>query len=338
MAIRIFHMLVMLAVPAAGDVADKPIPAVFADAAPAVVKIYGASLGRQQGYGTGTLVSADGLILTQYSILLTSSSIRVVLQDGRRFDAKLVREDDARKLALIKIDADGLTFLTPTASDGVMLGDTVLGLGNWFKIAEGQEPVSLTRGMFSIKTRVDTRRLAQEYEYQGPVLVYDAITANPGAAGGPLLDHNGHFIGLIGTIVESAYTNTRINYAVPGEDLIAFLGSEKSVPIAANSDAPQALGTKTHSSAGRADFGIVLSKLGHRQVSAFVEKVRKDSPAAKAGIKTDDLIMVIDGHRIGSTEDYQKTMALLIPGQRVQVILKRGEQVLTMDVVVGSHP
>src|SRR5262245_56304568 len=101
---------------------------IFARSAPAVVKIYGASLGRQQGYGTGTLVSADGQIITQKSVLLTSSTVRVVLQDGRRFEAKLVREDSGRKLALLKIDVENLPYLTPAPTGELKLGDTVLGL------------------------------------------------------------------------------------------------------------------------------------------------------------------------------------------------------------------
>ena len=337
MTCRIPCILFLFATPLfAQEGTDKSIEKIFADAAPAVVKIYGASLGRQQGYGTGTLVSADGQILTQYSVLLTSSTIRVVLQDGRRFDAQLIRQDDARKIALLKIDAEGLPFLKPADSKDLKLGDVVLALGNWFRIAEGQEPVSLTRGIFSLKTRVDTMRLAQEYEFQGPVLIYDAITANPGAAGGPLLDDKGRFIGLVGTIVESAYTNTRINYALPGEDLIGFLGGGKDLSSKPRSDSAPAPSLKPQASAGKADLGIVLSKLGYRQVSAFVEKVRKDSPAAQAGIKSDDLIMAVDSRRIASTEDYEKALAQLLPGQRVQIIVKRGEQVVTLDVTVGA--
>lgn len=315
------------------DSSKDSIQDIFARSAPAVVKIYGASLGRQQGYGTGTLVSADGQIITQNSVLLTSRTVRVVLQDGRRFDAQLSREDNGRKLALLKIDAENLPFLTPTPTNDLKLGDTVLGLGNWFKIADGQEPVSLTRGVFSVKTRVDTRRLAQEYEFDGPVLVYDAITSNPGAAGGPLLDDRGRFVGLVGTIVESAQTNTRINYAVPGEELIAFLKGEKgiSTPVATGSHS-----NGSTSSGAPVDLGIVLSKLGYRQVSAFVEKVKRNSPAARAGIKTDDLIMVVDGRRITSADDFNKAMSQVMSGQRVQIVVKRGEQVLTLEVLAGE--
>lgn len=317
---------------------------IFQHAAPAVVKLYGASVGRQQGYGSGVLVSPDGLILTNLSVMLAGHSIRAVLHDGTVHEAKLVRQDDARKLALLRINASGLTHLTPHPGDALQTGDAVFALGNWFKIADGDESVSLTRGTFSFKAPIDARRLAQEYDYPGPVLVYDAITANPGAAGGPLLDATGRLVGLVGLIVESAATNTRVNHAIPGEDLIAFLeqsparGAATTDTAPARNSASTAPTARASTSESEPYIGLTLAKLGYRQTWAFVGRVRRDSPADRAGIRPDDLIIAVDGRRVADAADYQKQIASLIPGQSVPFTLKRGTEIVTVEVTITAKP
>jgi serine protease Do len=309
---------------------------VFERASAAVVKLYGPGAGREHGYGTGVLVSPDGHIVTALSLMVSTGRVRVFLADGRQFDGQLVRSDENRQLALLKIDGENLPFLAPHTSQHLQIGDTVVALGNWFKIAEGREAVSMNRGILSLYGPVATRRLAQESAYAGPVLVFDAITANPGAAGGPLLDLDGNLVGVVGKIVEAENTFTRINFALPGEEVIAFLrpgGSSIGVdstsrPAESESAHPRAQGEKPY-------LGIKLAKLGYRHVSAFVDRVRPGSPAETAGILPDDLILAIDGRRIASAEDYEETVRGLVPGQSVPMTIKRGAQLINVNVTVG---
>jgi len=306
---------------------------IFDRASAAVVKLYGPGAGREHGYGTGVLVSPDGRILTTLSLLVSTGHVQVVLADGRRFDGRLLRSDENRQLALLKIDAADLPYLTPHRTSDLRFGDAVVALGNWFKIAEGSEAVSMNRGILSLFAPIATRRLAQQFEYAGPVLIFDAITANPGAAGGPLLDIEGRFVGLIGKVVEAESTFTRINYALPAEELTAFLGDAAASRPAASRPAVAA------SKDGKKPcVGIKLAKLGYRHVSAFVDRVRPGSPAAKAGIQPDDLILAIDGRRISSADVYEETVRDLIPGQIVPFTLKRGAQLLTVNVTIGAEP
>jgi serine protease Do len=267
-------------------------------------------------------------------------SLRVVLADGRRYEGSVLRTDEYRQLALLKIDAQGLPHLTPAPSEHLQIGDAVLGLGNWFKIAEGEEPVSLTRGIVSLKTNLDARRLAQDVQYGGPVLVFDAITANPGAAGGPILDAQGRFVGLIGKIVEAAATNTRLNYALPAEELTAFLRADDPPAASAPGESapPPTAGLPKRQPAARPYVGIKLSSLGYRHVAAFVERVRPDSPAALAGIKPDDLIVAIDGQRVADAQAYRQIIERTMPGQTVQFTIKRGQEVFNVAVTIGSEP
>lgn len=301
----------------------------LSSAASAVVKLYGAAAGREHGYGTGVIVSADGQVLTTLSILVAGRSVRAITADGARYDARLIRSDESRQLALLSLDAKDLPFLTVAPSTDLLPGDTIYAMGNCFKIAEGDEPVSISRGIFSLRLpALRAKRLAQEFEYSGPALVYDAITANPGAAGGPVLDDRGRFVGLVGKVVEAAATNTRLNYAIPAEVLADFLGDRPAAPPSSRPAARQS----------RPYIGVKLSELGYQHVSAFVERVRTGSPAATAGIKADDLIVGIDTQSITDAESYHKAVATLVPGQVVGFTIKRGQQVLTFPVTIGEEP
>lgn len=269
------------------------------------------------------LVSADGQILTTKSLLSTADTIRVVLADGREFEGKSVREDEYRELTLIKIEGKDLPFVTPSKTDHVRVGDAVAAIGNWFKVADGDEAPSVNRGILAARTTLNARRLVQTVDYAGPILVYDAITANPGAAGGPLLDIDGNFIGLIGKVVESADTNTRLNFALPGEELCDFLGNKASTATTALRIASDV----------EADIGIKLSRMGYRHVSAYVDRVRPGSPAAKAGIRGEDLIIAVGGRRIADAEACEEAVRRLVPGEKAPIVVKRGQEFLTLEVV-----
>ncbi len=317
-------LLLALASSSPGEaVAPNTIVPALARVSPAVVKLYGTGMGRAHGYGTGVLVSADGDVLTTKSLLSGATTIRVVLSDGREFEGKSIRDDEYRELALLKIDGKDLPFVSPSKTDHMQVGDAVVAIGNWFKVADGDEAPSVNRGILATRTTLNARRLVQPVDYAGPILVYDAITANPGAAGGPLLDIDGNFIGLIGKVVESADTNTRMNYALPGEELCDFLGNKASPA------------TTTQRAAGGvdADIGVRLSKMGYRHVSAYVDRVRPGSPAAIAGIRNEDLIVAVDGRRIADAEACEDAIKRLTPGQKAAIVVKRGSEFLTLDVV-----
>ncbi len=324
------------------------IAPIIGNAADSVVKLYGKSAGREHGYGTGVLVSSDGRIVTTLSLMVSLSGVKAVLSDGSQFNARLERVDETRQLALLKIEGAKLPHLTPQPSAHLSQGDTVIALGNWFKIAEGHEAVSVCKGILSLRTLLEARRLAQDFDYQGEVLIIDAITANPGAAGGPLLDADGQFVGLVGKVIESVHTNTRLNYALPGEEIIAFLagpsdGTARNTSGGVNQPEAQA-GDGDQSAASLSDhskkpyIGVKLARLGYRHVSAYVERVRPGSPAAKVGIQPDDLILAMDGRRIADAEAYEEAVARLLPGQRVQFTIKRGPDILAVMLTVEAEP
>lgn len=308
-------------------VAPNTTERAFAKVAPAVVKLYGRGIGREHGYGTGTLVSADGQIVTVLSLLSAHGGARAVMADGRTLTTKFVRKDEYRQLALLKIDVDDAPFVEFKDSSSLKLGDTVFAMGNWFKIAEGREPVSVNRGIFSLRTQLQARRLTQEFSYEGDVLMFDAMTSNPGAPGGPLVDMDGNCVGIVGRIVEASATNTRVNYALPAEEVRKFVGGEVATRTASQADETERK---------KPYVGISISRLGFRHISPYVARVRPGSPADKAGVRPDDLVLAIGDDRIHSAEEYRKAVKRLRPGEKVRFILKRGNRVKTVTIEVAE--
>jgi len=320
------------------NVAPNTALPVLKQVLPAIVKLYGSGVGREHGYGTGVIISEDGKVLTVSSLLVASRNLRVTLSDGRTFPAKLVRDDEYRQTALIQIQPEGdaqpgkLPYLTPAKSNHLRIGDSVIAVGNWYKVADGPELVSVSRGILGAKANLSAQRLTQDFEYEGQVLLYDAITSNPGAPGGALLDIDGNFVGLVGRIVESTGTLTRINWALPGEEISAFLGGEPSPAVERRKQAEASAATS------KPDLGIKLARLGFQRQSAYVERVRPDSPAAKAGVKADDLVLSLDGRRVTDAESFEEALNRTAPGQTVALILKRGNQVIQTTATVGVKP
>jgi len=312
--------------------AGGPFDAAIEKAQQRVVKLYGGSLGREKGYGSGIVVSADGKIATALSILLEGRTLRVVLPDGRRFPARIVARDRHRQLALLQIDAFGLPCFELKGSVHLRPGDWLIAAANPFKVADGPEPVSVSLGVLSGRTRLAARRHAQDFPYTGPVLLTDVIVATAGSAGGALVDADGNLVGLIGKAVTSKQTNTWLNYALPVEEVAAFLRESSAEP---GREEPKTVGAKIIFAlpvAPRPNLGIRLFDVGGRQPPPYVERVRPDSPAWHAGLRPNDLILSIDGQQVVTCADLRKAVNKLRPGRPVPLVIKRREEVVTLEL------
>ncbi len=166
---------------------------------PKMVKIYGAGgLAGLEPYQSGFLISAEGHIATVWSYVLDTDYVTATLSDGRRFEAKLVGADPRLELAVLKIEADELPYFELGAAVPAEAGSRVLAFSNLFGVATGDEPASVQHGIVAVKTRLDARRGVFESPYRGPVYVLDAMTNNPGAAGGALLNQHGELLAMLG--------------------------------------------------------------------------------------------------------------------------------------------
>ncbi len=282
------------------------------------VKIYGGAIGRSPGYGTGLVVSASGDILTANGVYLAGQNLRVTLADGTTHEATVTRRSQELQTALLKIDAATPEFFELADSPPAEQGDWVLAVSNAFKVADGAEPLSVNIGVLSLRMKLDARRGLQDFPYAADVLLYDAITSNPGAAGGAVVTADGKLVGMIGRVIEAKSTNTRLNYAVPVDLLGKFIRGEEAPPlVAATSDS-------------KADLGIRLFALGGRKAPAFIDSVVSGSPAALAGLKTDDLVVTIGGQVVRDASDFRRLVAALPVGKEVVVEVKRKNELLSV--------
>lgn len=334
-----YLLIASLAAPIAarGGGFDRAIDA----AMPRVVKLYGLGVGAQAGYGTGVVVSSDGQVLTVLSLLIDARQVRAVTADGTHYEAEVVHRDNARQLALLRLNppdqggdtanvrgsANPFTYfdLKCGAADDAALrpGDWVLAAGNPFKVADGAEPVSVVHGVFSARTRLDARRQVKEFPYRGDVLVIDAITSNPGAPGSAVVDVEGRFVGMIGREVVSNLTHTHFNYAVPRDVLCEFFKEATGVT-------PRDALAEASASKGVVDPGIRLTRTGYRDLPPMVDRVRRGSAAELAGVRQDDLILSLNGKNVANPEEYDERMRSIAAGEGIDLVIRRGRNVVTI--------
>ncbi len=299
---------------------------VFDHVARRVVKLIGARVGRSEGYGCGVLISTNGLVLTVDSGLLNSPNVRAYLYDGTARHVEIVHADRDLQLALVQltptnlnddstIDEAAYDCFDLNATPELSIGQSVFAGGNPFKVADKGEHISLSSGVYCGTTKLDATRGTQDFPYRGDVLVIDAITSAPGFAGGAVVESAGNLVGLVGRGVESRFTHTQLNYAIPNRVLVEFLSN--------------ASGTDNETPAVNRDVyhGIRFFELGYRSNPVFVERVRRRSPAAKAGIRKDDLIIGANGRPIAKLKALERIIDACEPGDTLELTVLRGEKV-----------
>lgn len=286
-----------------------------------VVKIYGATIGRSPGYATGIIVSPDGQILTAAGIFLTEGNVRVTMPDGSLQRADVIRRSENLQTALLKVSVPTPDFFVIPAEPAAKKGDWVLAVSNAFKVAEGSEPLSVNIGVLSLRVQLDARRGYNDFPYQDDVYLIDAITSNPGASGGAVVNSEGQLVGLVGKVIEGKTTGTRLNYAVPADLLQRFLNGDEAPPAVANVP----MGEK-------GELGIRLFALGGRKSPAYIDRVLPGSAAAQAGLKTDDLVVSINGEVVRDSGDFRRLAEEVKAGVEISVEVKRKNDLLTVKI------
>jgi serine protease Do len=301
---------------------------------PKVVKIYGAGgIRGLEHYQSGILISGKGHVLTVQSYVLDSDEVTVVLDDGRHFSAEQVAADPLTEIAVLKFDPGGDEVPHFDLSKAVTAdaGTHVLAFSNLFGIAAGEEPVSVLHGVVSAVAPLEGRRGSFTTNFHGNVYVVDASANNPGAAGGALTDSHGRLLGMLGKELRSSLTDTWLNYALPVaafaptvEDMMAGrfkLPDLKEVDRPAN---PLTL----------AALGIVLVPDVVTRTPPYIDRVVANSPAASAGLRPDDLVVMIDSQVASSCRQAVSLIERLEHDATVRVGVLRGEQFLEVTLKV----
>ncbi len=247
---------------------------------PKIVKIYGSGgLQGLEAYQSGLLISADGHVLTAWSYVLDAEEyITVVLDDGTHHGAKLLNHDPRLDIAVLKIEATGLPFFNLDEAVELQPGDRVLALSNLFGIAVGDEAASVLHGNVSAVSQLAARRGAFQSIYRGPVYVLDAMTNNPGAAGGVLTDRQGRLAGMIGKELRNSLDNTWLNFAIPIAQLTSSVEdmlAGRNPPRRTDETAKKPANAHTLAALGMVLVPDVLAK-----TPPFVDQLLPNSPAA----------------------------------------------------------
>ncbi|MGH9466056.1 MAG: Do family serine endopeptidase [Terriglobales bacterium] len=269
--------------------------------------------------GSGIIVSPSGYIVTNNHVVNGAKKVQVQLSDERTFPAKVVGTDSATDLAVIKIDATGLTSAAFGDSSELKVGQTVLAIGDPL-----DQNFSVTRGIVSALNR---QRLGDGPDARGNFIQTDA-PINHGNSGGPLVDIYGHVVGINTEMLTGREGFADIGFAIPSNlvksvaaDLIkdgkvvrGYLGIEvgKLTPnIAATLNEPNARGV-------------------------LVEQVNAGSPAALAGIKPYDVLTKFNGSNVANGGDLQVVAGAAAPGTHASIHVLRNGKPMTFDVTMGN--
>jgi serine protease Do len=341
---RLIHRFCLLglcvATIASDTVAAQSISETISAVSPKVVKIFGAGGPKNlYAYGSGFLVSPNGHIVTVWSHILDSDTVAVVLHDGRRFEGKVIGAEPPLDMAILKIEAEGLPYFDLAKTSGAGPGTRVLGFSNAFKVATGDEPVSVIHGVIAAKSTLAARRGAFESPYNGPVYVVDAVTNNSGAAGGVLTTWDGRLLGMIGKELRNTQTNTWLNYVMPVSELRETAQQIISGRFTRNKpdDEESEGGESSRRRSLRydpTDFGIVTIPDVVARTPAYIDRILSGSLAEMAGLQSNDLILFVGENLVQSCHMLKEELGRLESGDQVKIIVRRDDKLVTVVITV----
>ncbi|MEN6448988.1 MAG: S1C family serine protease [Thermoguttaceae bacterium] len=317
--------------------AASPLAATVDQVQPKIVKIFGAGGVRgMENYQSGILISSEGHILTAFSHVLDTDYIDAVLADGRKFDAKLLGADPRLDVAVLKIQATGLPAFDLSKAGSAEAGARILCFSNIFEVAMGDEQATVQRGTVAVRTRLEARRGVFDTPYHGPVYVLDVTTNNPGAPGGALVSARGQLLGMLGKELRNSLNNTWLNYAVPIGELRQSVEEIEAGRFVARRDAPAE--KKPEHSITLAALGVVLVPDMLERTPPFVDRVQPGSPAAKAGLRADDLVLLCGDRLVQSCKALGAELELIDYEDPVKLTVLRDQQLieLTLQPVTPS--
>ena len=315
-----------------------------------MVKLFGA--GGFKGlpsYGTGILVSPDGFILTVNNHILATTDLRVHLYDGRFYHAKVVAKEPELDVALVKIEeeVDNLPhfdFAKEAARPLAGAGDWILAFSNQFQIATRDEPMSVQRGVIAARAELRGRRGVFDAPFNGDVYFLDVVACNPGAAGGIITNRKGELLGILGRELRNTLTDTWINYAIPIQAKADVQVDEKTSFVDLSTFVDKGMKGTYKQSEKRAKVdkggyhGIILVPNVVSATPPYVEEVAADSPAAKAGLQADDLIVYVDGELVQTIKVFRELMKGVGPGMEVKLEVQRGTNLKSLKLKLTEPP
>jgi S1-C subfamily serine protease len=329
------------------------IQAILADVEPAVVSIdslsavsgNGASGDSVVAAGTGMILTPDGEVLTNNHVVTGATTVTVTLfgqTQGR--PAHVIGTDPTDDLALVQIDnASRLPVVSLGDSSRSQVGDSVLAIGNALALAGGP---SVTEGIVSATNRALSAQNDSGQTESLVGLIQTDAAINPGNSGGPLVNAQAQVIGMNAAVASSSSGNApaqNIGFAIAIDEVKPQLAGLRlgGTGGAGGSSLPRAQLTNSAYMGVKVETVTPTLQLQDRlapSTGALVVSVVAGSPAAAAGLRTDDVIVSLDGAAIQTTEDLTAAIHPLAPGTHAKVGIDRGTGRLTLDVTLGASP
>ncbi|MBL6751648.1 MAG: Do family serine endopeptidase [Nevskia sp.] len=270
-----------------------------------------------RGLGSGFIVTADGLILTNAHVVHNAQRVSVKLQDHREFKARVLGVDPVTDIAVLKIDAHDLPVVRPGNSASLAVGDYVLAIGAPYGFEE-----SATAGIVSAKGR------SLPGDSYVPFIQTD-VAVNPGNSGGPLFDSSGAVVGINSQIYSNTGGYEGLSFAIPID--VALHIKDQIV---------------AHGKVEHARLGITIQPIDQALAKSFklelpagalVSKVNPDSAAARAGIKPGDVILKYDGEPLTDSGQLSARVGMAQPGDTVKLDIWRDGKPMKIEAKLGTY-
>jgi serine protease Do len=283
----------------------------------------------QEASGSGVIISADGIIVTNNHVVADSDELEVIMDDKRSFKAKVIATDPNTDIAVIQIKADNLPFLTFANSDEIRVGEWVLAVGNPFNLES-----TVTAGIISAKGRsIGILNEARNGNSNGNPLesfIQTDAAVNPGNSGGALVNLKGELIGINTAIASTTGAFAGYSFAVPTSIVKKVTGD-----------------LLKYGNVQRGYLGVIIQEVNSKVAEeldlkvtqgVYIEKFSDASSSAKAaGLKIGDVITKIDGIDVKSSSKLQEMVARHRPGEAVQVVAVDKEgKAKTLSVVLKN--
>ena len=278
----------------------------------------------QRAGGSGVIISEDGYIVTNNHVVDGASKLKVKLNDGRSFDAKLIGKDSATDLALLKVEAKGLPALAFGSSDALRLGEWVLAIGSPFDLQS-----TITAGIVSAKAR-QLGAIPNDFRIESFIQTDAAV--NPGNSGGALVNTHGELVGINTLIKSQTGSYVGYSFAIPESIVRKVVVDLKEFGVVQRALLGVQFRVVDQDFLDTEGKELGIKDLGGAYVAAVVE----GGAASEAGIRKGDVILDIDGVKIVEPSTLQEQIAKRRPNDTVKLSVKRDGKVKQFDVTLRN--
>lgn len=278
---------------------------------------------KQQGSGSGVIISADGYIVTNNHVVEGADELTVTLNDNKEYSARIIGTDKTTDLALIKIDGKNLPAITIADSEKIKVGEWVLAVGNPFNLTN-----TVTAGIVSAKGR-------SLYQNGVESFIQTDAAINPGNSGGALVNTKGELIGINAMLYSQTGSFSGYGFAIPTsimnkvvDDLKKYGTVQRAVIGIQGQDVKNYVDAQKDK-----DKDVDLGTME----GIYVAKVTEGSAAEEAGLKTGDVIVAVDGKNVSKMAELQEILAQKRPGDKVSLTYLRDKKKSTKTVTLKNE-